>query len=478
MTRYDDATATAEAIRSGEVSAREVVEDAIARIQDHGCSGPGGLNAVVAERFEEALAEVDAGLPAGPLQGVPTLVKDLGMQVAGLPLTRGSRLWADDVQSVDSELVRRYRAAGMVVLGMTNSPELGKNASTEPLLHGPTRNPWSPADSAGYSPGGSSGGSAAAVAAGLVPVAHGNDGGGSIRIPASACGLFGLKPSRGRVTTYPVPATLASPLSANHVLTRTVRDSALLLDLSSAPLPGDALAAPTPSSPYVEQARTAPLRLRIGLVTKRPDGGVVSPEVLAGVRRTAALCEELGHVVEETELRHDAELMMGGFATLMGVSLLADVEHRLAELGRELRDDDLEPFTRVIHDHYRATMTPVHVYDALAAVQQAGWQLGAQLREVDLLLTPTLPLPVPELGFLDTTDPEAMWQRGGDYSSFTAVANATGMPAMSLPCGLDSAGLPLGAHFIGDLGTEGTLLALATQLEQARPWPLLAPSYR
>ncbi len=466
---YDDAIATAAAIRSGEVSAREVAEDAIARIEKHSA-----LNAVVAERFEQAFAEVDAGLPAGPLQGVPTLVKDLGMQVAGLPLTRGSRLWDGDVQAVDSELVRRYRAAGMVVLGMSNSPELGKNASTEPLLHGPTRNPWAPT----HSPGGSSGGAAAAVSAGLVPVAHGNDGGGSIRIPASACGLFGLKPSRGRVTSYPVAGMLAAPLSVNHVLTRSVRDSALLLDLSSAPLHGDAFAAPTPSSPFVDQAVTAPLQLRIGLAVERADGGEVSPEVVAAVRSVAALCEELGHVVEETSLAYDAELVMGGFATLMGVSLLADVQHRLETLGRGLRDDDLEPFTRMIHDHYLATMTPVQVYDANAAVQQAGWQLGAMFRTYDLLLTPTLPLPVPELGVLDTSDPAVMWQRGGDYSSFTAVANATGMPAMSVPAGLDAAGLPMGAHFIGDLGTEGTLLALATQLEAARPWELLAPSYR
>lgn len=466
---YDDAMATAAAIRSGEVSAREVVEDAIARIEKHAA-----LNAVVAERFEQALAEVEAGLPAGPLRGVPTLIKDLGLQVAGLPLTRGSRLWDGDVQAVDSELVRRYRAAGMVVLGMSNSPELGKNASTEPLLHGATRNPWAPT----HSPGGSSGGAAAAVSAGLVPVAHGNDGGGSIRIPASACGLFGLKPSRGRVTSYPVAGMLAAPLSVNHVLTRSVRDSAVLLDLSSAPLHGDAFAAPTPSSPFVEQAALAPLRLRIGLAVERADGGEVSPEVVAAVRSVAGLCEELGHVVEDAPFVHDAELVMSGFATLMGVSLLAEVEHRLEVLGRELRDDDLEPFTRMIHDHYLATMTPVQVYDANAAVQQAGWQLGAMFRTYDLLLTPTLPLPVPELGVLDTSDPAVMWQRGGDYSSFTAVANATGMPAMSVPAGLDTAGLPLGAHFIGDLGAEGTLLALAAQLEAARPWALLAPSYR
>lgn len=475
MIQYDDAIATAEAIRNGEVSAREVVEDAIARIEKHN----GLLNAVVAERFEQALAEVDAGLPRGPLHGVPTLIKDLGMQVAGLPLTRGSKLWADDVQSVDSELVRRYRRAGMVVLGMSNSPELGKNASTEPLHHGPTRNPWS----LGHSPGGSSGGSAAAVAAGLVPVAHGNDGGGSLRIPAAVCGLFGLKPSRGRITAYPAATSLAAPLSANHVLSRSVRDSALLLDLTSAPMPGDAFAAPTPALPFGEQAARAPLSLRIGLATRRADGGVVDPQVVAAVRATAELCEDLGHVVEETELTYDADLMMSGFGTLMGASLLADVTHRLAALGRELRDDDLEPFTRMLFDHYRATMTPVQVYDAHSAIQQVGWQLGASFDQFDLLLTPTLPLPTPELGVLDTSRPEVMWERGGDYSSFTAVINATGMPAMSVPCGglgprgYDSSGLPLGAHFIGPLGSEGTLLALATQLETAHPWPLLAPTF-
>lgn len=466
---YDDAMATAAAIRSGEVSAREVVEDAIARIEAHDPV----LNTVVAERFEQALADVDAGLPPGPLQGVPTLVKDLGMQVAGLPLTRGSRLWAGDVQTQDSELVHRYRRAGMVVLGMSNSPELGKNASTEPLLHGPTRNPWAVTHSAG----GSSGGSAAAVSAGLVPVAHGNDGGGSIRIPASACGLFGLKPSRGRITSSPVASTLAAPLSANHVLSRSVRDSALLLDLTSGPLRGDAFAAPTPAMAFSDQARHRPLSLRIGLATRRADGGEVSPEVVAAVRRTAALCEELGHVVEEVELAYDAERMLSGFGVLMGVSLVADVAHRLERLGRGLRDDDLEPFTRLIHDHYEAELTPVQVYDALAALQQTGWQLGAMFATHDLLLTPTLPQPVPELGYLDTTDPVAMWQRSGDFASFTSVINATGMPAMSLPCGLDTNGIPLGAHVIGDLGTEGTLLSLATQLEEAAPWPLLAPVY-
>ncbi|QYJ03085.1 amidase [Nocardioides panacisoli] len=466
---YPDAIATAAAIRDGEVSAREVVTEAITRIEKHDST----LNAVVAQRFEEALAEAAGDLPDGPLRGVPILIKDLGAQVAGLPLTRGSRLWADNVAPVDSELVRRYRAAGMVVLGTSNSPELGKNASTEPLLHGPTRNPWATT----HSSGGSSGGAATAVAADLVPVAHGNDGGGSLRIPAAACGLFGLKPSRGRVTSHPFATTLAAPLSVNHVVTRTVRDSALLLDLSCAPLPGDAFAAPTSATPFVHQTTAPRTGLRIGLVTRRADGGTVDPVVVDAARRAARACETLGHHVEEVTFPHDAEQMMSGFATLMGVSLLADVEHRLTELGRDLVENDLEPFTRLMLDHYRATMTPTQVYDAHVALQRAGWQLGTAFSRLDLLLTPTLPLPVPTLGVLDTSDPAVMWERGGDFSAFTAVANATGMPAMSVPCGVDHAGVPLGVHFIGDLGTEGTLLGLACQLEQALPWPLVAPAY-
>mgnify|MGYP003345838871 FL=1 len=232
-----DAIATAAAIRSGETSAREVVEESIRRIEKLDPQ----LNAMVGTRYDEALAEVDAGLPDGPLTGVPVVIKSLAADVAGLPTTGGSRLFADDVKAEDSELVRRYKAAGMVVLGTTNTPELGKNGSTEPVLHGACHNPWS----LDHSTGGSSGGSAAAVAAGLVPVAHGNDGGGSIRIPAAACGLFGLKPSRGLIPGAPYPSTLAGPTSVHGALTTTVRDTALLLDVSAGRVPGQASYGPT-----------------------------------------------------------------------------------------------------------------------------------------------------------------------------------------------------------------------------------------
>lgn len=464
-----DAIATAQAVHEGQLSAREVVEHAIAQIEKHNPE----LNAVVAQRFEAALEEVDAGLPEGPLRGVPTLVKDLGMQVAGLPASRGSRLWHDDVAQVDSELVRRYRRAGMVVLGMTNTPELGKNASTEPLLHGPTRNPWRHS----HSVGGSSGGSAAAVASGMVPVAHGNDGGGSLRIPAAMCGLLGLKPSRGRVTACPDPAVLAAPLAVNHALTRTVRDSALLLDIASAPLPGAAVGTPGAAGSFLEQASRAPGSLRIGLVISRWDSGDVDPQSVHAARAAARLCEELGHRVEEVELGHDADRAGECFATLMAVGLVAQVQSRLHELGRDLREDDLEPFTRLLYEHYRTSLTAVAVHDALCDVQTTGWEVGRHFHDHDVLLSPTVAVPVPELGVLDTSRPETMWQLGSDYSAFTSLFNVTGMPALSLPLGLDREGLPIGVQLVGDLGTEGLLLALAATIEQAAPWPQVAPGY-
>jgi amidase len=311
----------------------------------------------------------------------------------------------------------------------------------------------------------------------MVPVAHGNDGGGSIRIPSSMCGLFGLKPSRGRVSAKPATGALGDPLSINHALTHSVRDSAVLLDIASAPVPGSAIGAPGGELPFVEQLRQDIGSLRIGLVTTRPDGGAVDPQVIEAVRRTATVCEQLGHAIEETTIPDDHGATMTAFATIMGADLLAEVGHRLAELGRELRDEDLEPFTRMMYDHYQGTLSVTDLYDALAGVEETAWRVGRAFASYDLLLTPTIALPVPELGVLDTTDPQAMWTRAGDYSAFTGLFNVTGMPAMSVPAGVDDAGLPLGAHFVADLGQEGRLLALAARLEEAAPWPFLAPGY-
>jgi amidase len=463
-----DATGTAELIRNGELSARDVVEDAIRRIEKHDPE----LNAVVATRFDEALADVHRGLPDGPLRGVPILVKDLEADVAALPRTGGSRLFAEARAARDSEVVSRYRRAGMVVLGTTNSPELGKNASTEPLLHGPTRNPWNTA----YSTGGSSGGSAAAVAAGMVPVAHGSDGGGSIRIPASMCGLFGLKPSRGRVPTWPYSGGLASPVTAHHALTTTVRDSALLLDIVAGPVRGDALGAPTPDRSFLEQVGRRPGRLRIGWATTVPGDIPVHADCSAAVERAVAMCRDLGHEVIEVTLAYEPSQVMAASGTIVAASLVSTVDRRLAELGRDLQDDDLEPFTRILLEHGR-TISGVQVVEALRAAQEAGWRLGRQFADHDVLILPTVAQPVPLLGTLDTSRPETIYEHGTTYSLCTSVFNVTGLPAMSVPFGTDHAGLPVGAQFAADLGAEGLLLSLAAQLEEASPWPLRAPQY-
>ncbi|WP_406347559.1 amidase [Streptomyces sp. NBC_00144] len=460
-----DAVATAAAIADGETSDRAVIEAAIARIENSN----GELNAVIHTRFDEALAEVDAGLPDGPLRGVPVLVKDLGTEVAGLPASGGSRLFAEDVPTRDSELVQRYRRAGMVVLGTTNTPELGLNASTEPALYGPTHNPWSPA----HSPGGSSGGSAAAVSAGMVPVAHASDGGGSIRIPSAACGLFGLKPSRGRVSPAPRPTTLSGLVSVHHAVTTTVRDSALLLDIAAGRLPGDAYAAPVPADSFTACARRDPGRLRIGLITSLPGGVAVHPEPLRAVLDAARVCEELGHEVTEATAPYRPDEVGAASAVLMGADLVVQVDARLDRLGRPLADDDIEPFTRVLYEHYR-TLTGADVSRALRRAQEIGWEVGAAFTTYHVLLGPTLAQPTPRLGVLDTRRPETIYEHAAVHSAFTSVYNVTGMPAMSVPSGYDGEGLPLGAQFAADLGGEGLLLGLAAQLERAAPWRVTA----
>ena len=465
-----DAVGIAQSIREGAVSAQEVVEQAIAAIEKLDPE----LNAVVSTRFERALAEVDSGLPDGPLRGVPILIKDLGTDVAGLPSTQGSRLWADAVADRDSEVVARYRRAGMVVLGRTNTPELGKNTSTEPRLFGPTRNPWDTSRSAG----GSSGGSAAAVSSGMVPVAHGNDGGGSIRIPSALCGLFGLKPSRGRVPARPYIGALTSPVSVHHALTTTVRDSAVLLDIVSGTAPGDAYAAPTPARSFAEQAGTPPGRLRIGVAAATP-GGVIPTDAacVQAVERAARLCAELGHEVTTVALDFDFPAVAAAGGAIMAGSLPSTVDRRLAELGRELRDDDLEPMTRMLLDQAR-TMTATQLVEALRVCEETGWRLGRLLTTVDVLLTPTVARPAPPLGLLDTMRPETIYQHATTWSVYTSVFNLTGQPAMSVPFGTDVGGLPVGVQFATDLGGEGLLLRLAAQLEAAAPWPRLAPAYR
>jgi len=464
---HQDAVGLAGLVAAGELSPRQLAEASIARIEARN----GTLNAVLATRYDAALAEADAG-PTGPLAGVPFLVKDLACDVAGLPSTRGSRLWADNVATEDCELTRRFKAAGLLILGNTNTPEMGKNASTEPLLHGPTRNPWRTT----HSVGGSSGGSAASVAAGIVPAAHANDGGGSIRIPASSCGLFGLKPTRGRTPTWPGPGVGPYPLSIGHAVTRTVRDSAALLDAIAGPVPGDAYAGPAapPEGSFTGALATAPETLRIAYATTSVAGNEGHPASLAAMERMVEVLLEMGHRVEEASPVYDPAQVTSAMSTIMGAVSAVGIEDRLAELGRDLRDDDLEALTRAVHDGLSAAPATALVRAQLA-MEKVSHDLGTFHRTYDLWLTPTIVEPVPELGYLDANDLQSMFTRAGRFTDFTGVFNVTGQPAMSIPSGLDADGLPFGLQFAGRLGTEATLLRLALALEEALPWPRLAP---
>src|SRR5438034_508338 len=438
-----DATAQAELVRQRRVSPRELVDAAIARIERLNPK----LNAVVTQRFEKARAEAVApDLPAGPFRGVPFLLKDLICHSAGDPYHAGMRLLRELgwIERYDTHLAARFRAAGFVFLGRTNVPELGPAPTTEPVAYGPTRNPWDTS----RSPGGSSGGSAAAVAAGLVPVAHANDGGGSIRIPSSECGLVGLKPSRGRTSLGPDAGEGWGGLSIEHVVARSVRDTAAVLDAVAGYLPGDPYTAPPPARPFRDEVGTAPGKLRVGLLVKAPAGQAeVHPECATAARETARLLESLGHRVEESSPAALADGEVGRAAvTVIAAATARDLAYWSERTGRKIGPGDVEPMTWAIAEMGR----PVSASDYLRAIEY----LHAHTRQVaawwaegyDLLLTPTLPEPPPRLGEFDPApgDPLRGFTRGGAFVAFTMPFNVTGQPAISLPLHWSASGLPVG----------------------------------
>lgn len=468
---HHDMVDLARLVREGEITPGELLNAVTQRIEERNPR----LNALIATRIAEAQDEIARGLPDGPLRGVPFAVKDIVCDVAGLPTTAGSRLFADAVAEHDGVLATRYRRAGLVIVGKTNTPELGKNASTEPLLHGPTLNPWMPTHSAG----GSSGGSAAAVAGGILPAAHANDGGGSIRIPAACCGLFGLKPSRGRVPDDHRSNAFAYPLAATHAVTRTVRDSAALLDAVSGPEPGDPYG-PLPAPPFGSFLASLdhPLpRLRIGFAIAPADGVSAYTEAVAAVERTAALLSDLGHDVKVAAPQWDPVIATLSSAVAMITSTRAQIEERLDALGRPLADDDLEPFTRFLLDNI-PPQSAVDFRRALQSFELIGRQIAPFFERYDAWLTPTMRVPVPLLGVLDTSDPIAMATHGPAMNSFTSVFNITGLPAASVPAGFDTEGLPVGVQLTTRMGSEDTLLRLAREIERAAPWPWQAPLAR
>src|SRR5579871_6086881 len=462
-----DATAQAELVRRGDATPTELVEAAIARIERLNPE----INAVIHPLFAKARAAAAGPLPDGPFRGVPFLVKDLLCMTAGDPFHMGARPLRDAgfVAPHDSYLARKLRAAGLVIVGRTNTPELGVLPTTEPAAYGPTRNPWDPARSTG----GSSGGAAAAVAAGLVPAAHGGDGGGSIRIPASACGLVGLKPSRARTSLGPDLGEALAGLVVEGVLTRTVRDSAALLDAIAGAMRGDPYTAPPPSRPFRVLAAAAPPRLRVGLLARAPARAFpLDPECVAAAEHGARLLADLGHAVETAHPAALDEAEAPQHVTTMFATHTARLVDLVALLaGRPVGPVDFDGLTWALVEMGRAVAAPRYI-EALEAIHAyarrvAGWWAEG----FDLLVTPTLPTPPPPLGAFDpTADPLAAGMRASQMASFTAPFNMTGQPAISLPLHWNAAGLPIGVQLVAAAGREDLLLQVAAQLEAAAPW--------
>ncbi len=462
-----DATGQAQLVRAGEISAAELVEGAIRRIE---ALNP-QLNAVIHDLSEKAIAAAAGPLPDGPFTGVPMLLKDLACHSAGDPFHEGmaflKRLQWCEAQ--DTHLAAAFRRAGFVFVGKTNTPELGILPTTEPAAYGATHNPWDLT----RSPGGSSGGSAAAVAAGLVPLAHANDGGGSIRIPASHCGLVGLKPSRARVSLAPDFGDVISGLVIEHVVSRSLRDSAAVLDAICGATPGDPYAAPARERPYLEELAAEPGTLRIGLMTAPPGAQFATdPECVAAANAAASALEQLGHHVEPAyPSAVDDPEYIATFLVRWTAGIAWNLKYWEAKTGQAITAADVEPSTWALAELGRSHAAP----DYLRAVefhQHTTRRIAEWWQEFDLLLTPTTGEPATPLGTFDPppNEPVAPILRSVPLATFTAVFNATGQPAISLPVHWTAGGLPVGAQLVAAYGREDQLIRVAAQLEQVCAW--------
>ena len=459
-----DGLGLAHLVRRGEVTPLELLEEAIARIEKHNPT----LNAVVHKAYDEARGVAKGKLPNGPFKGVPFLIKDIGLEVAGWPMTDGSALLAGYVSQGDGELTKRYRAAGMVLAGKTNTPEFGIPGTTEGRFLGNCHNPWNP----NHSTGGSSGGAAAAVASGIVPMAHASDGLGSIRIPAAQCGLFGMKPTQFRNPGGPDDRGRAHGLIVDHVVTRTVRDSAAMLDWTGYP-EDDAPYAPVPKTrPYGDEILTAPGRLRIAYCAQTIQDTPLHPDVQTTFENAVKLCGELGHtMIEVPKLEANLRQLYKAQGFVSGAVALVGYEEWAEKMQRPLDITTLEWLALV---GYRAAkeLTPKDVAWGLQTIRLVGRQILALYRDFDVLLQPIQITPPPPLGFLDPMNVRAREfnRRQGQTFGLTPLANLTGQPAMSVPMGLSSDRLPLAMMFSGRYADEATLFRLAAQLEQATPW--------
>ncbi|MFM0503410.1 amidase [Paraburkholderia caffeinilytica] len=464
-----DGLGLAELVRNKDVKPSELVEEAIGRAEKLNPR----LNFVVFRDYERARATAKGELPKGVFSGVPFFLKDIFATAEGIPTRLGSRFMPAVPAPHDSLLTTRYKAAGLVILGKTNVSEFGLVPTTESRLYGPARNPWH----LDHSPGGSSGGSAAAVAARIVPLAHANDGGGSIRTPASCCGLVGLKPTRARMSYAPDFGDMLDGLANDHVVSRSVRDSAAALDATAGCIEGDPYWAPDPPHSYLAAMAAKPKRLRIAFSTKGTDGRPLHPDCVEAIEHAARLCESLGHIVEEATPDLNQTTLIPAFMAFWASHLAAGIDHIAQLTGQTPSDDKFEGLTWGLYETGKRITASQYLL-AKGAMQVAGRNAAAFHEHYDVWLSSTLGSPPVRLGTfdLDERDPQKAFAPLIDYVQYTAMQNVTGQPAINLPLHWNAAGLPIGAHFVGRYGDETTLLQLAAQLEQAAPWAQRRPN--
>lgn len=468
-----DATAQAGLVAKGEVSPSELVDIAVKRAEKINPE----INAIIGPLYEEAKADAAGELPDGPFRGVPFVFKDLGAGLAGQPFHMGNRLLKEIDFRVpfDTHLGSRFRDAGLVTIGRSSTPEFGILPTTEPVAYGPTKNPWDPTRTTG----GSSGGSAAAVAAGIVPMAHASDGGGSIRIPASANGLLGLKASRARISQAPLNGDTMSGLTTELVVSKSVRDTAAMLDWVHGPVVGDPYGCPAPAHPYVEDLEIPPGDLRIALLTEPMTGGVLDAEIVEAARAAGRKLEALGHQVTELEMpaAGDGDVLFETFITRWAAGMSQTVSAIGLIVGRGLTADDVEPLTwalaqRGLSESGAVYLGAIQQHQVMARMIASLYRSDLNPEGFDLLMTPTLATVPPKLGFFDDSGPDPMeaMSKARDFANFTGAFNATGQPAISLPMETSAEGMPLGMQLIAPLWREDLLIQIAAQVEEAHPW--------
>jgi amidase len=462
---YDqyDGIGLAMLVAKKKVKPSELMDEAIRRAE---ALNP-KLNAIVFKDYDRARAAAKGKIGKGAFAGVPFLLKDIFALCEGMPTRQASRFMPAIPSDHDSLITARFKRAGLIPFGKTNAPEFGLVATTEPKLYGAAHNPWN----LDHSPGGSSGGSGAAVAAGIVPLAHANDGGGSIRIPASCCGLVGLKPSRGRVSHGPDFADAIDGFAIDLVVSKSVRDTAAALDAIGGSVPGDPYASPPAPESYFESAKRKPKKLRIAFATKKLDGRPLHADCVAAVKRAAKLCESLGHEVEEASPRLDQSILIPAFLVIWGSGLAAGID-MVAQLTGQTPSEDMFEGTTWGMYQYGKSISASGYFHAKALMNIASREAARFHETYDVWLTSTLAEPPVRLGRFDMNerDPMKAFDAQIEYVPYTPMQNATGQPAINLPLHWNAAGLPVGVQFVGRFGDEETLLKLATQLEKAAPW--------